>query len=97
MHTISSLRWCIRTQMVYDWIWSAPPEGLQKGIYSIGVDPFSPLRHFLCIWPCISTLDFYQIPKKSKSISPEDGSTHRVVKCSLKMLTCEFVHVLCPL
>lgn len=93
---LSSLRWCSRTQLLCDWIWSAPTEGLQEGIYSIGVDPLIPLRHFLHIWPCIYTLDFHQMPWQSASISPEDVSTHRVQPwwTRLKMHTCEFAQML---
>lgn len=60
----------------------APTERLDKGIYSIGIDPF---RHLLWVWPHVSTLRFP--PNAQPKCRHQSCNMQTLTECS----SCELI------
>lgn len=81
--------------MLHDWIWSAPTEGLEEGIYNMSVDPCRhPPRSGSIFLSSVPT----KRPTKAQPSIPERGSTHRAqpwwTGLKTRPFVCEFVQML---
>lgn len=60
--------------MLHDWIWSTPMEGLEEGVYNMGVDP---RRHPPGFGPIFLLSVPTKCPTKAQTSIRESVSTHR--------------------